>query len=201
MGSSEGLDEARERILARIRLVALDVDGTLTDGRIVYSGPLCEPGREPGREPGSSGAEAEPRVQETQAFHVHDGHGLTLLRAAGVQVAWITGRGSQPTRWRAQELGVTELLTRSGPKDRALALLQERLGIPPEHTAAMGDDLPDLAMRARAAFFAAPADARPEVLAQADLVTVAGGGRGAVRELAEAILGARGRWPGLANPG
>jgi 3-deoxy-D-manno-octulosonate 8-phosphate phosphatase (KDO 8-P phosphatase) len=199
VGSSEGLGEAQERILAGIRLVALDVDGTLTDGRIVYSGPLRESGREPGRFPGDP--PDEPRVHETQAFHVHDGHGLTLLRGAGVQVAWITGRGSQPTRWRAQELGVTELLTRSGPKDRALALLQERLGIPPEHTAAMGDDLPDLAMRARAAFFAAPADARPEVLAQADLVTVAGGGQGAVRELAEAILGARGRWPGLANPG
>lgn len=199
MGSSEGLDEAQERVLAGIRLLALDVDGTLTDGRIVYTGPLREPRGDRGAD--SAQAADGPRVQETQAFHVHDGHGLTLLRGAGIRVAWITGRGSQPTRWRAQELGVTELLTRIGPKDRALALLQERLGIAPEHTAAMGDDLPDLAMRARAAFFAAPADARPEVLAQASWVTEAGGGRGAVRELVDAILGARGRWPGLADPG
>ena len=176
------LQARRARILAGVRLLALDVDGTLTDGRVIYAG--------------SGGA-----VNEVQAFHVQDGQGLVWLQRAGIAVAWISGRGSEPTRRRAEELGVAELHLRAGPKERVLAEVQERLGIAVEHTAAMGDDLPDLGLKRRAAFFAAPADARAEVRAAADLVTSARGGRGAVRELAEAILAAQGRWPEIAAAG
>ena len=160
------------RVLAGVRLVALDVDGTLTDGRVIYAG-----------------------EREAQVFHVHDGQGLASLARAEVQVAWISGRGCEATQRRAAELGVRELHLAAGSKERILLEIQERLAIPPEETAAMGDDVPDLGLRARCAFFAAPADARPEVRDVADLVTAARGGAGAVRELAEAILRAKNRWP------
>jgi 3-deoxy-D-manno-octulosonate 8-phosphate phosphatase (KDO 8-P phosphatase) len=172
------LTDAQRAALASARLLALDVDGTLTDGSIVYSGEV-----------------------EVVRFHVHDGQGLAWLRRAGVDVAWITGRGSRATRVRATECGVRALSTGVKDKRRALESVQAELGVSPEETVAMGDDLPDLALYRRARFLAAPADARPEVRAAADLVTRAGGGRGAVRELCEAILAARGLWDELLEAG
>ena len=177
------LDPEAVGVLAGARLLALDVDGTLTDGGVVYA-----------TYPGAGDC------SELQAFHVHDGQGLAWLKRADVAVAWITGRGCAATRRRAKELGVARLVERAGPKDEALAEVQKQLGIPPEQTLAMGDDLPDLLLGRRAAFFAAPADARAEVRAAADLVTGARGGRGAVRELVEAILAAKGLWPSIAAP-
>jgi 3-deoxy-D-manno-octulosonate 8-phosphate phosphatase (KDO 8-P phosphatase) len=159
------------RILARARLFALDVDGTLTDGRVTYAGD-----------------------EELVSFHVHDGLALGWLACAGVQVAWISGRGSRAVERRAAELGVRELFLRAGSKARVLSELQERLDIPAAETVAMGDDLPDLALASRAALFVAPAGARPEVAARAGLVTRAAGGAGAVRELCELWLDARGLW-------
>ena len=160
--------------LASVRLLALDVDGVLTDGRVIYTGD-----------------------QETQEFHVADGFGIKLLMQSEIAVAWITGRGCASTERRAKELGIAELHVGSGPKDRVLAGVQERLGIGPEQTAAMGDDLPDLAMRTRAAFFAAPANARVEVRERADYVTNTPGGAGAVREVAELLLRAQGHWTAI----
>lgn len=169
-----GLTEAAWTALAHAELFALDVDGTLTDGRVVYVGDA-----------------------EAQNFCVRDGQGLAWLRAAGVQLAWITGRGSKPTERRAKELTVAAFHPRSGPKDEVLAAIQTELGVTPEHTIAMGDDLPDLLMAKRAAFFAAPADARDEVCARADWVAPACGGDGAVRAMCELILRARGEWDAL----
>ena len=165
--------------LQRIRLVACDVDGVLTDGRVVH-GDL-----------GSGG------VVELQAFDVTDGAALVWLRRAGLDVVWISGRGCAATQKRADELGVRELYVRSGPKDVVLRTVQDARELGPAETLAMGDDLPDLRMRLRAGVFVAPANARPEVKAQADLVTEAAGGRGAVRELAERLLRARGLWDDL----
>ena len=85
----------------------------------------------------------------------------------------------------------------SGPKERVLASVQERLSILPEHTLAMGDDLIDLGMFARAAVRVAPANARAEIRARADFVTLSSGGLGAVREMAERVLRARGAWDDL----
>ncbi len=166
--------EPHREALARARLLALDVDGVLTDGRVVYAG-----------------------LEEVQAFDVRDGQGLVWLRRAGVHVAWITGRGSPATEKRARELGVDELHMRCTDKRAALADVQRRLGIAREETVAVGDDLPDLALAAGAGLFAAPPDARPEVLARAAMTTAAGGGAGCVREVAEAILRARGAWQAL----
>jgi 3-deoxy-D-manno-octulosonate 8-phosphate phosphatase (KDO 8-P phosphatase) len=174
--SSPNDERALERALAGARLVALDVDGTLTDGRVSYAG-----------------------SEEVATFHVHDGLGLAWLREAGVQVAWISGRGSRAVERRARELGVRELHLDVEDKARALDVLQRKLDVAPEHTVVMGDDLPDLAMAAQAALFVAPANARPEVRERAGLVTRSSGGAGAVRELAERILGARGLWQARAE--
>ncbi|MEZ5979615.1 MAG: HAD hydrolase family protein [Planctomycetota bacterium] len=155
--------------LARVGLLVLDVDGTLTAGGVTY----LDDGTELVR------------------FDVRDGHGLVQLRRAGVRIAWITGRGCAATRRRAEELGVERLVERCKDKGAALAALQDEWRIAPDATAAMGDDEPDLALFERAAVRACPADAQPEVRARANFTTRADGGRGAVRELARAILGAR----------
>lgn len=168
------LADEQRTALAGARLLALDVDGCLTDGRVVL-GPWGE----------------------VQAFCVHDGQGLKFLQRFGVEVAWITGRGSQATELRARELGVTELHMRVGPKEEVLGEVRRRLGIAREETLAMGDDLADLGLARASGFFAAPANARAEVRAAADLVTAAAGGAGAVRELCELVLRARGVWRGL----
>jgi 3-deoxy-D-manno-octulosonate 8-phosphate phosphatase (KDO 8-P phosphatase) len=159
----------RAGILARARLFVFDVDGVLTDGRVIYGEGL-----------------------ELQAFDIKDGLGVVQLLRAGLEVAWISGRGCGATRARAAELGVRELHLASAAKGEVLAGIQTRLGIEPAATVSMGDDLPDLALAARSALFAAPADAHAEVRARADWVASARGGRGAVRELADAVLRARG---------
>lgn len=165
-----------EAALAAARLLVLDVDGTLTDGRIRYLG-----------------------EQELQVFCVRDGQGLVWLRRAGVAVAWISGRGCPATRLRAEELGIDAVRLRVHDKRAELASVQATLGFAPAQTIAMGDDLPDLALAPLAACFVAPADARSEVRAAAQLVTQARGGDGAVRELCERILSAQGRWSAIAE--
>lgn len=162
--------------LVRARLLALDVDGVLTDGRIVYSA-------------GPGG------VSELQAFDVHDGIALRWLQKhAGMRIAWITGRGCEATSKRARELEVDALEMQAEPKRETLARVQERFGIGVEETIACGDDFPDFGLRARAGLFVAPANARVEVKSASDLVLAHAGGRGAVRELCEILLQSRGLW-------
>jgi 3-deoxy-D-manno-octulosonate 8-phosphate phosphatase (KDO 8-P phosphatase) len=168
--------DADER-LARVRLLALDVDGVLTDGRIAY---------------GAYGP-----ADQIQHFHVQDGLALRWLSREGVAIAWITGRGCMANIQRARELEIDELCERVEDKSAALREIQARRAISIEETAAMGDDLPDLALRAASGFFAAPANAVAEIKSRADLVTRASGGGGAVRELVEAILRAKGRWQAI----
>ena len=170
----DGLEPRLAELLRPVRLVALDVDGTLTDGAVTVS----------------SGS-------EELRFSVVDGFGIKELQRAGIVVAWITGRSSPATVARAEALGVTELHLGQLHKTAALRSIQERLGIAPRETVAMGDDLPDLSLRPCVGFLAAPANARPEVLSRADFVTHAYGGAGAVRELAEMILRAQGRWAAI----
>jgi 3-deoxy-D-manno-octulosonate 8-phosphate phosphatase (KDO 8-P phosphatase) len=165
--------------LARIRLVVLDVDGVLTDGRVVY---------------GPGGVD-----DELMHFHVRDGLGLVWLKQAGFHLAWITGRGCSATRARAKELGIGDYVERVPDKRAALLEVQERRGVGRDETLVMGDDLPDLPMRGACGLFAAPADACEEVRSRADLVMHARGGRGAVRELSELLLRARGRWQGIVD--
>ena len=156
--------------LARIRLLALDVDGTLTDGTVMYS----DSGR------------------EMKSFHIQDGLGIVLASFVGLQVAWITGRQSAIVERRAKELGVSQL--RQGVRDKAVALSEVavRAGVLPEEVAFMGDDLNDLPALRTASVAIAPANAVSDVLQSAHLVTRLAGGQGAVREALEAILRARG---------
>ncbi len=158
--------------LAKVRLAVFDVDGTLTEGKVTYVG-----------------------EDEQQSFSARDGYALAQLKRAGIAQVWITGRGSLPTRRRAEELGVTELLLGVKDKTAALTKVQAELGVTPEETLAMGDDLPDLEMRALAGLFAAPRDAAPEVLARADIIADAPGGKGAAREVCQRLLVAHGAWP------
>jgi 3-deoxy-D-manno-octulosonate 8-phosphate phosphatase (KDO 8-P phosphatase) len=166
----------RER-LAGVRLLAMDVDGVLTDGSIVWSarpqgGPLLE----------------------SKSFSVKDGLGLTLARVAGLQIAWITGRTSGVVERRAVELGVTELHQWARNKRLVLEEIKGRHALPAAAVAFIGDDLNDAPAFKASGLRIAVADAAAEVREQADWVTVASGGHGAVREVVEAILRAQGRW-------
>lgn len=158
--------------LSRIRLLALDVDGTLTDGGVFYD----DAGR------------------EMKRFHIHDGLGIVLAGFVGLGIAWMTGRTSPLVERRARELGVTDLLQGVRDKARALDDLALRRGLALDEIAFMGDDLNDLGALRRAGFALAPANAVPEVRAAAHLVTPRAGGDGAVRDAIEAILHARGDW-------
>lgn len=170
-------DRQLEARLRGVRLLALDVDGVLTDGRVVYS--------------------ADGPAGELQHFDVQDGIALRWLIEAGIVVAWITGRGCPATTFRAHELRVEECHTKVASKRDTLRAIQDRRGISQAETVAMGDDLPDLGMRAVAGVFVAPANARDEIKARADWVASARGGAGAVRELAESILRVNGRWAAI----
>jgi 3-deoxy-D-manno-octulosonate 8-phosphate phosphatase (KDO 8-P phosphatase) len=166
----------RER-LAAVRLLAMDVDGVLTDGTILWSarpqgGPLLE----------------------SKAFSVKDGLGLSLARVAGLQVAWITGRTSHVVERRAVELGVTELHQWARHKGLVLEEIKNRHALSAAAVAFVGDDLNDVPAFQASGLRIAVADAAPELQAMAHWVTRAPGGRGAIREVVEAILRAQGRW-------
>lgn len=160
--------------LGLIRLVAMDVDGVLTDGRIgwsaVSSGELCE----------------------SKTFSVRDGLGIGLARAGGLEIAWITGRSSAVVAKRAQELKVTHLRQGARDKSRLLAALAAELGLPREAVLYIGDDVNDLLAFEAAGVRVAVADAEEIVRRTADWITQARGGEGAVREVIEGVLAAQG---------
>lgn len=159
--------------LRRIRLLAMDVDGVLTEGRISW------------------GADADGRLFEIKTFNVRDGLGLGLARAAGLQIAWITGRTSPVVEQRAAELGVQELCQWARDKRTALEGVSMRLGFAREEVLYVGDDLNDLPAFEVAGVRVAVADAAALVREQADWVTETPGGRGAVREVVERVLRAQ----------
>ena len=156
----------------QIRLLALDVDGVLTDGCLYFT----EDG------------------QEIKTFDSQDGHGIKLLQKTGIVCAIITGRTSQLVERRARNLGITLLL--QGREDKLVALkeLSEQLSIPLEEMAYVGDDWPDLPAIRAAGLGVAVANAHREVRRYADFVSLATGGRGAVREVCDLILEAQGRY-------
>ena len=163
-------------VARRIRLLGLDVDGVLTDNG-VFLGLV------------------DGQAVELKRFDIQDGLGLVLLRCAELPVIWLSGRHSQATATRARELKVEELLQVAGPeKLPAFAALLERRGIAWEEAAFVGDDLADLQVLRRVGLPIAVANAVAEVNAVASYVTQASGGHGAVREVAEALLKARGVW-------
>ena len=161
--------------LSRLRLLVLDVDGVLTDGTVLYGA----------------------GIEEVKAFHTRDGAGLALWRDAGLLTTFITGRGGDSIRRRAQELRIGRIWERARDKSLAFDEMLAHFGVVAGETLVMGDDVPDLRILERAGFAAAPADAAPDVLPRVHLVTRARGGHGAVREVIEHVLRATGHWEAL----
>lgn len=157
-----------------IRLLALDVDGVLTDGRLRYA--------------------SQPEHDGDKVFHVRDGLGLKLLMQAGIDVALITGRVSPAVDRRAQELGIGHVIQGRDDKGVVLKALMAELGLEPAEVCYCGDDLPDLGAILHAGLGVTVADAPDYIRQRADLVTRTPGGHGAVRELCEWLLNAQGLW-------
>lgn len=165
-----GLPAELRGVAAAIELLVLDVDGVLTDGTLYYS--------------------AEGEV--LKAFHVRDGLGIKLLRHQGVEVAVISGKSGAPLERRLEVLGIERAYLARENKRSALEDLVEQIGCDPARVAHVGDDLIDLPVFERVGLPIAVADAHPAARAAAAWVTETPGGRGAVREIADALLEARG---------
>ena len=170
MKKNELLDRIR-----RIRLVAFDIDGVLTDGSIL----LDADGR------------------EMKRFNVHDGSGIKYLQRAGIRTAILSGRRAKAVTHRARELEMGPVLQGYKFKMDGLRRMIRETKVPAEAICFVGDDLPDIPVMRAVGLAVAVADARPEVLATAQWVTRARGGRGAAREVAERILRVQGRWAGI----
>lgn len=161
------MDKARA-----VRLMAFDIDGVMTDGRLYFS----------------------PAGDEMKAFFSRDGLGLKLLARSGIMLAIITGRDSPIVARRAENLGIELVLQGIEDKRAALADLLARQGIDFAQAGYMGDDVVDLAVMAACGFSATVPDCHPLVGQQADYVATAAAGAGAVREVCELILRAQGNW-------
>jgi 3-deoxy-D-manno-octulosonate 8-phosphate phosphatase (KDO 8-P phosphatase) len=163
------MDAVLERA-KHVRLLVLDVDGVLTDGRLFIS---------------AAG-------EELKVFHVRDGSGLVAVQRAGVVVAIISGRDSPAVTRRAHELGIRHVYQGVDDKGAQLDRLMTEIGVTAAETACVGDDTPDTAMLRRAGLAVGVADAHPALLAAAHWVTPSRGGHGAVREVCDLLLSARG---------
>jgi 3-deoxy-D-manno-octulosonate 8-phosphate phosphatase (KDO 8-P phosphatase) len=160
---------SRAAPLAGMQLLVLDVDGTLTDGRLQY---------------GAAG-------ELGKSFHVRDGYGLKTLLAAGIGVAVISGRRSPAVLRRCRELGIRHVYLGVADKGARLAALLATLGLKWSQCTCVGDDQPDAPMLRRAGLAVAVADAHPSALALAHRRTRLPGGAGAVREVCDWLLAAR----------
>jgi 3-deoxy-D-manno-octulosonate 8-phosphate phosphatase (KDO 8-P phosphatase) len=158
-----------EAALRRVRLLVLDVDGVLTDGRLFYG----------------------PKGELLKAFHVRDGHGIKQVAGAGITVAIISGRKSAAVLRRARGLGIRHVTQGANDKLAALRKLAKSRGVSLEDCACVGDDTPDTPSLAAAGLGIAVADAHPDALSVADLVTTRAGGHGAVREVCDWLMAAR----------
>ena len=160
---------------SRVKLMIFDVDGVLTDGRLMFT------------------AEGD----YMKAFNSMDGHGLKLLREAGIETAIITGRRSEIVERRARDLEISHVRQGAADKAEVFAELLRATGLTADACGYMGDDWPDLAVMVQCGFAAAPANAHPEVIARAHWVSEARGGLGAAREACDAILRAQHRYDAL----
>ncbi|MFO1426954.1 MAG: HAD-IIIA family hydrolase [Steroidobacteraceae bacterium] len=153
------------------RLLVLDVDGVLTDGRLWFG----------------------PDGERLKVFHVRDGHGIKQLAASGVAIAIVSGRRSAAVAARARELGIRHVRQGVADKLQALDALCAQLGIDRADCACIGDDTPDVPLMRAVGLAFAVRDAHPQARAAADVVTRLPGGRGAVREACDRLLARTGR--------
>jgi 3-deoxy-D-manno-octulosonate 8-phosphate phosphatase (KDO 8-P phosphatase) len=156
----------------KIRLLVMDVDGVLTDGRMILS----------------------ERGDELKAFHTHDGVAVALAKRAGLRTAMVTGESSPIAKIRGGKLGVDSVILGARRKGEALDALRAEYDVPADAVAYIGDDLLDVPAMQRAGLAVTVANAPAAVKAAAHVVTRAAGGHGALRELVELILRAQGSW-------
>ncbi|WP_298271982.1 phenylphosphate carboxylase subunit delta [Geobacter sp.] len=161
-----------EERLARIRLLLLDVDGVMTDGRIIFD---------------SNGV-------ESKFFNVKDGHGIKMVQRAGIQVGIISGRESMVVTNRAAELGISLVYQRALDKLSPYLDILDKTGLDDVQVAFVGDDVIDIPVLRRVGFAAAPADAVPDVFPHVHFTTRNRGGWGAVREICDLLLREQGKW-------
>jgi len=169
------MTEKRKAKLGDIKILVLDVDGVLTDGTLIIN---------------SDGS-------ESKSFNILDGHGIKMWRRAGLKVAFLSGRASQPTKHRAKQLDVDYVFEDCRDKLNAIKEFLGPTGFSPQQVAYVGDDLTDLPVIKYVGFGAAVANAVNEVKQYADYVAACEGGKGAVREVIEYILKNAGKWQEL----
>lgn len=158
--------------LKKIRLLLLDVDGVMTDGRIIFD---------------ANGV-------ETKFFNVKDGHGIKMIQRAGIEVGIISGRSSQVVANRAAELGIVRVCQGALDKLAPYSDILAATGFDDSQVAFMGDDIIDVPVMRRVGFAAAPADAVVDIFPYAHFVAKNRGGWGAVREVCDLILKGQGNW-------
>jgi 3-deoxy-D-manno-octulosonate 8-phosphate phosphatase (KDO 8-P phosphatase) len=159
-------------IANEITCILSDVDGVMTDGRIIYDN----------------------QGIETKRFHVHDGLGIKLWQKSGYHFGILTARTSRIVEYRAAELGIEHLRQGSEEKGSAAAAMIAELGCDPAHVCYVGDDLPDVAVMKSVALAVAPADAAADARHAAHWILRSRGGEGVLRELIERLLRAKHRW-------
>ncbi len=159
-------------IVKNIKFLILDVDGVLTDGGIILDN----------------------EGNEFKSFHVRDGHGIKMLMRAGIKIAMITGRHSKVVERRAQELGITDVFQKCHDKRVAYRQLAKKYSLSDSEIAYIGDDIVDIPLLKSSGLSVVVADADDEVKAVAMMITKRRGGRGAVREVCDFILKAKGLW-------
>jgi 3-deoxy-D-manno-octulosonate 8-phosphate phosphatase (KDO 8-P phosphatase) len=159
-------------ILKKIKVIAMDVDGVMTDGRIIYDG----------------------NGKELKFFDVKDGYGIARARHEGFKIVVISARSSAAVKARTKDLKFDQVYLDAHPKISAYEQMLKTLNVSDDAVCFIGDDIPDHAILLRVGFAAVPANAVPEIRKVADYVAKCSGGRGAVREIVEMILKAQGRW-------
>ena len=156
----------------KVKLLLLDVDGVLTDGRIIY----------------------DSRGGDMKFFDVHDGLGVYLLKKAGIPTILITAKGSRAIRPRARDMRVEEVFENISPKTQALEKILKKYKVKVSEICFVGDDLVDLCLMKKVGFPVAVSNAAPEIKQVASYITLREGGRGAVREVTELILKSQDKW-------
>jgi len=169
------MDEILLQKAKRVKLLLLDVDGVLTDGRIIY----------------------DSRGRDSKFFDVHDGMGVYLLKKADILTVLITAKGSRAIKPRARDMRVAMVFENISPKSAALDKILKKYKVNADEVCFAGDDLVDLCLMDKVGFAVAVSNACPEIKQRAAYITLREGGRGAVREIAELILKAQGKWQNL----
>ncbi len=162
--------------LKKIKLLIMDVDGVMTDGRIIMND----------------------EGHETKNFNVRDGHGIKVLQRYGIKVALLTGRESKVVKHRAKDLDIKDVYQKVYNKKDVFEKILKKYKMSADEAAFIGDDIIDIPVLRRAGFSVAVADAVNAVIESVDYVTKNKGGNGAVREVCEMILKAQGKWEEIA---